>query len=158
LADGRAQCCYADLVYVDQDDTDKIVRYWTSNAFVPGAFRTGWLPAHPTFFVRREVYERCGGFDLDYRIQSDFELTMRLLEIDGISSVYVPEIWVRMRTGGRTNNSIVNIVKGNIESFRACRKHGMRVGPMFFVTKIAQRVPQFFRRPGERAMRRGGRP
>jgi len=142
------QSCYADLVYVDRDDTSKVVRYWTSNAFVPGSFRKGWLPAHPTFFVRREVYERFGSFDLEYRIQSDFELTMRFLEINRISSHYVPDIWVRMRMGGHTNKSLTNILKGNVESYRACRKHGMGVGPMFFVTKIAQRVPQFFRKPG----------
>lgn len=142
------QSCYADLVYVDRDDTEKVFRYWTSNTFVPGSFRKGWLPAHPTFFVKREVYERCGLFDLEYRIQSDFELTMRFLEINRISSHYVPEIWVRMRMGGHTNKSLVNILKGNLESYRACKKHGMGVGPMFFVTKIAQRVPQFFRKPG----------
>ena len=148
LENENAQSCYADLVYVDRVDMDKVVRYWTSKPFVPGSFRRGWLPAHPTFFVVREVYEKFGCFDLNYKIQSDFELTMRFLEINRISSRYVPEIWVRMRMGGHTNQSLVNIVKGNLESYRACRQHGIRVGPMFFVTKIAQRVPQFFRKPG----------
>lgn len=142
------QSCYADLVYVDRDDLQKVIRYWTSNTFEPGSFRRGWLPAHPTFFVRREVYDQFGSFDLDYRIQSDFELTLRFLEINRISSYYVPEVWVRMRMGGHTNKSLANIVKGNMESYRACRKHGIRVGPTFFVTKIAQRIPQFFRKPG----------
>jgi glycosyltransferase involved in cell wall biosynthesis len=141
------QSCYADLVYVDRDDTEKVVRYWTSNTFVPGSFERGWLPAHPTFFVQRQVYEQFGSFDLNYRIQSDFELTMRFLEVNRVTSHYVQDIWVRMRMGGHTNKSLKNILKGNMESYRACKKHGMRVGPMFFVTKIAQRVPQFFRKP-----------
>ena len=141
------QSCYADLVYVDRDDTEKVVRYWTSNTFVPGSFKRGWLPAHPTFFVQRQVYEQFGSFDLNYKIQSDFELTMRFLEVNRVTSHYVPDIWVRMRMGGHTNKSLKNILKGNMESYRACKKHGMGVGPMFFVTKIAQRVPQFFRKP-----------
>lgn len=147
IREQAVESCYSDLVYVDRYDMEKVVRYWTSNTFVPGSFRRGWLPAHPTFFVHRGVYERFGSFDLDYKIQSDFELTMRFLEVNGISSHYVPEIWVRMRMGGHTNKSLVNVLKGNLESYRACKKHGMGVGPMFFVTKIAQRVPQFFRKP-----------
>jgi glycosyltransferase involved in cell wall biosynthesis len=142
------QCCYADLVYVDRNNMNDVVRYWTSNTFVPGSFRRGWLPAHPTLFVLRNVYEQFGSFDVDYKIQSDFELSMRFLEINRISSYYVPEIWVRMRMGGTTNRSLTNIIKGNLESYRACKKHGLGVGPMFFVTKIAQRLPQFFNRPG----------
>ncbi|MDA9982588.1 glycosyltransferase [Gammaproteobacteria bacterium] len=142
------QCCYADLVYVDRNNMNDVVRYWTSNTFVPGSFRRGWLPAHPTLFILRDVYEHYGSFDVDYKIQSDFELSMRFLEINRISSYYVPEIWVRMRMGGTTNRSLTNIIKGNLESYRACKKHGLGVGPMFFVTKIAQRLPQFFNRPG----------
>lgn len=147
FGDPDIEACYADLVYVDRVDLDKVVRYWTSNPFVPGSFRRGWLPAHPTFFARREVYERHGLFDLDYRIQSDFELTMRFLEIKQVRSLYVPEIWVRMRMGGTTNRSVLNVVRGNLESYRACKKHNLPVTPLFFVTKIAQRVPQFLKRP-----------
>ena len=147
LTTHSVDCCYADLVYVDRDDTNKVVRYWTSNTFVPGSFTRGWLPAHPTLFVLHDVYEQYGSFDVNYKIQSDFELTLRFLEIHRISSYYVPEIWVRMRMGGTTNRSLSNIIKGNLESYRACKQHGLAVGPMFFVTKIAQRLPQFFRRP-----------
>ncbi len=147
FSDPELDACYANLVYVDRTDLQKIVRYWTSQPFEPGLFFKGWIPAHPTFFVRKAVYERCGGFDLDYKIQSDFELTLRLLELHRIRSRYVPEIWVRMRMGGTTNKSIMNIIRGNLEAYRACRKHQLRVSPLFFVTKIAARIPQFFRRP-----------
>lgn len=147
FADPAVEACYADLVYVRRHDPGRVVRYWKSRPFVPGSFARGWIPAHPTFFVRREVYDRYGGFDLRYRFQSDFDLTMRLLQVYGINSVYIPEILVRMRMGGTTNKSVVNIIKGNMESFRACRNHGIRVGPWFFVAKFAMRLPQFFRRP-----------
>lgn len=148
FADPGVDACHADLVYVDRADTRRIVRYWTSCEFRPGLFLRGWIPAHPTFFVRREIYERYGTFDLNYRFQSDFELTMRLLEIHRIRSRYVPEVFVRMRMGGVTNNSLGNIIRGNLESYRACKAHGLSVTPWFFVRKISSRIPQFFRRPG----------
>ncbi len=141
------QACFSDLVYVQRKDPARVVRYWKSQPFEPGLFARGWIPAHPTFFVRRDVYQELGGFDLRYRLQSDFELTMRFLEVHRIKSVYVPEVWVCMRMGGATNNSLINLYKGNMESFRACRRHGIRVGPWFFVSKFAMRIPQFFRRP-----------
>lgn len=145
--DPDVDACYGDLLYVERDRPERIVRYWQSQPFSPGLFHRGWLPAHPTFFVRRNLYERFGGFDLRYKIQSDFELTMRLLEINRVRSRYLPEVLVRMRMGGTTNNSIVNMVKGNLESYRACRRHGLAVTPWFFVRKVASRLPQFLRRP-----------
>lgn len=147
LADPALDACYADLVYVSRKDPGRIVRYWTSQPYAAGLFERGWLPAHPTFYVRRAVYERLGGFDLRYRYQADFELTMRFLAVGGISSRYVPEIWVRMRMGGTTNRSIGNVVRGNLESYRACREHGLPVTYGYFLTKALQRLPQFFRRP-----------
>lgn len=141
------EACYADLVYVDRHDMSKIVRYWQSTEFRPGLFRTGWMPAHPTFFVRRKVYERLGTFDLEFSLQSDFELTMRFLEVHRIQSAYMPRILVKMRTGGMSNNRYMNVVKGNLEAYRACRKHGLDVGPGFILRKIFSRLPQFFAKP-----------
>lgn len=147
FADSEVDACYADLIYVDKKDTNKIVRYWKSRTFVPKLFEGGWMPAHPTFFVRREVYEELGGFDLSYRIQADFELTMRFLEIYRIKSVHIPKIFIKMRVGGVSNNSIVNIVKGNIEAYKACKKNHLSISLLFNIKKIASRVPQFFVRP-----------
>jgi len=147
FSDPAIEACYGDLVYVARNDPGRVVRYWTSREFEPGLFARGWLPAHPTFFVRRSVYDVHGMFDLAYRYQSDFELTLRFLEVARIRSSYLPEILVRMRMGGTTNNSIGNIIRGNLESYRACRHHGLAVSPAFFFTKFAMRLPQFFRRP-----------
>lgn len=145
--DATVQACYADLVYVDQKDTSRLIRYWKSRSFKPDLFKRGWMPAHPTFFVRRSAYEALGGFDLRFPRQADFELTMRFLEIHRVKSVYVPRVWVRMRTGGASNNSIRGVIKGNIEAYRACKLHDLRVGPLFIARKILSRLPQFFRRP-----------
>ncbi|OAM53137.1 glycosyl transferase [Methylovorus sp. MM2] len=139
--------CYADLVYVNQQYTDKVVRYWKSRSFIPGLFRKGWMPAHPTFFVRRKVYENLGDFNLQFPRQADFELTMRLLEVNRIKSVYVPKIWVKMRVGGTSNNSVKGVLKGNLEAYKACKLHGLDVGPFFIARKILSRLPQYFIRP-----------
>jgi glycosyltransferase involved in cell wall biosynthesis len=146
FSDPSVDACYADLVYVNSQNTNKIVRYWRSRPFEQGLFKKGWMPAHPTFFVRREVYEQCGNFNLDFPRQADFELTMRFLEVHQIKSVYIPRVWVRMRTGGTSNNSIRGIIKGNIEAYRACKLHRLAVSPFFIVRKILSRIPQFFRR------------
>jgi glycosyltransferase involved in cell wall biosynthesis len=145
--DRTVQACYADLVYVDKKDTSRVIRYWKSRPFCAGLFKKGWMPAHPTFFVRREVYEQWGNFNLNFPRQADFELTMRFLEVHKIKSVYIPRIWVRMRTGGASNNSLTGIIKGNIEAYRACKLHSLTVGPFFIVRKILSRIPQFFSRP-----------
>jgi glycosyltransferase involved in cell wall biosynthesis len=145
--DPQVEACFADLIYVNQHDPKRIVRYWKSCEYRTGLFEHGWMPAHPTFFVRRTVYERFGGFDRSFRRQADFELTLRLLAIHKIRSVYIPRIWVRMRMGGVSNSSIRGVIRGNIEAYQACRKNGLRVSPLFVIIKIVSRVPQFFMRP-----------
>lgn len=85
LEDDTLDACFGDLCYVDQQDTSKIVRYWKAGEYRPGAFAHGWCPPHPSFFVRRRVYERLGYFNLNYRIAADAELMMRFLEVGRIS-------------------------------------------------------------------------
>jgi len=139
--------CYGDLVYVDAGNMSRIIRYWRSEPYREGLFERGWMPAHPTFFVRRTVYERYGDFRVDLEFQADLELTARFIAVNRISVAYLPEILVRMRIGGKTNRSVSNILKGNMESYRACRDLGLDITPLYFLRKFAMRVPQFFRRP-----------
>jgi glycosyltransferase involved in cell wall biosynthesis len=147
FADCAVEACFADLVYVDKRDPDKVIRYWKSRPYQAGLFERGWMPAHPTFFVRRRIYEQFGKFDLNYPRQADFELTMRLLAVHQIRSAYIPSIWVKMRTGGASNNNVRGVIQGNLEAWRACRKNKLDVGPFFVVTKIMSRIPQWFSRP-----------
>jgi glycosyltransferase involved in cell wall biosynthesis len=139
--------CYGDLVYVSQDDTSKVVRYWKSRPYQPGLCAKGWMPAHPTFYARRDVYQRHGGFDLSLKLQADFEMALRLLDIGRIRTTYLPEVLVRMRAGGASNASLRNVLKGNLEAAHACRKHGLPGGFQFIAGKIFSRIPQFLRRP-----------
>ena len=147
FADVNVDACYGDLVYVQQDDISRVVRYWRSCPYSPGLIERGWMPAHPTFFIRRSILQELGGFDIHYRYHADFDLMVRLFLRRKIRCAYIPEILVRMRTGGKTNRSIRNVMRGNLESLESLRSHGAAVTPMFFVGKLLSRVPQFFRRP-----------
>ena len=139
--------CYADLIYVNQANTSKIVRNFKSSEFRQGLFSKGWCPPHPTFFVRRSVYERYGNFDLNYRIASDVDLMMRFLEIHKIKSRHIPEVWVKMRMGGTTNKNFKNIWAQNQEVLSSFDKNGLSVNLIIFVIyKIFSRFKQFFTR------------
>lgn len=140
--------CYADLIYVDPINTNKIIRFWRSSKFVSGLFAKGWCPPHPTFFVRRSVYERFGNFDLNYYIASDVELMMRFLEVQKINARYIPELWIKMRLGGITNKNFKNILIQNKEVLHALKNHNLSVNWIsFFIYKIINRGLQFLKRP-----------
>jgi hypothetical protein len=140
--------CYGDLCYVGRVNTERIVRYWRSSAFTPGSFSHGWVPPHPTLFVRRAVYAACGGFDESYRIAADFELMLRLLEVERIRAEHLPKILVMMRVGGLTSSSFGNIISQNREILTALRQHRI---PHWFgsylLSKLWERWRQFILRP-----------
>ena len=138
--------CYSDLVYVDQFNTSKIIRYFKSCNFISGLFAKGWCPPHPTFFVRRSIFERFGSFDLNYSIASDVDLMMRFLEVHKINVFYIPEIWVKMRMGGTTNKNLKNIWAQNKEIIFSLKKNNLQVNIIsFFFHKVISRSKQFFK-------------
>jgi glycosyltransferase involved in cell wall biosynthesis len=146
--DPNVDACYGDLCYVLQEDTSTVVRYWQSSKFSPSAFEIGLCPPHPTFFVRREFYERLGGFDLSYKIAADLELMVRFLAVHKIRAKYIPEVLVKMRLGGTTNRSLSNIVKQNKEILHALKSHGLRSSIVkLILNKTVSRGLQFFVRP-----------
>ena len=143
-----ADAVYGDLCYVRRNDVSRVVRYWRSSRFTPGDFARGWCPPHPTFFVRRSVYQRLGGFDPDFPVAGDVELMMRFLEIHRISSEYLPIVLVKMRMGGQTNRSIRNIIRQNRRVMAALRKHGLEDSwPRFLAHKARLRIGQFVAKP-----------
>ncbi len=136
---------YGDLYYVEENDLSKVVRYWKSSDFKEGSFAKGWHPPHPTFFVKREVYEKYGLFDLEMKVSADFELMLRFLEKYCISTTYLPKVLVRMRTGGESNRSIKNIIAGNKSILSAFDKNRIKVNKLMyvfyrFVPKIIQMI------------------
>lgn len=125
FADPAVDAVYGDLQYVHQEDVARVVRYWRSRPFSPKLLRRGWMPPHPTLYVRRAWYERLGGFDLRYRIAADYEFILRLFSQAGLRVTYLPHVLVRMRVGGMSNRSLSNIVRKSAEDLRALRTHGV---------------------------------
>jgi glycosyltransferase involved in cell wall biosynthesis len=115
--DEQLDSIYADLYYVAQNDTDKIVRRWVTGKQRP--FKNGWHPAHPTFYIKKGVYEKFGFFNLDFKLAADFEIMLRFLDKHNISTLYLPEPLVKMRLGGETNKSFKNIYRQNVECINA---------------------------------------
>ncbi len=150
FADSAVEACYADLVYVDRRNPAKVIRYWKSTPYREGLFKKGWVPPHPTFFVRRSVYERLGGYDTSYRLAADYELITRFMYRHHIVTAYIPEVLVKMRMGGATNRSIGNIVKQNAEIWRAARGNGIGLSAFTFVlSKLKARAGQYVASPGD---------
>ncbi|MFR8834833.1 glycosyltransferase family 2 protein [Bacteroides nordii] len=133
---------YADLYYVAQNDTSKIVRYWISGKQRP--FKYGWHPAHPTFYVKKEVYQRYGVFDTLFKLAADFELMLRLIEKEHIRLFYLPEPLVRMRLGGATSKNWTNIRRGNVECFKAFKKNKIPVSFLYPFYRLLPKLKQFF--------------
>lgn len=137
---------FGDLYYVNRDNTDIIVRTWITKKFVPGSFRKGWHPPHPTLFLKKEVYEKYGLFDLNFRLAADFEFMLRLFEKHRISSVYIPMPMIRMRLGGATSKNLKNIYNQNIECYNAFRKNDLPVSFLYPVYRLMPKLFQFIRR------------
>ena len=116
---------YGDIHFVRPSDLGKCVRYYSSKLFRPWALRFGYMPAHPSFYVRREVYERCGGYSLDYKLAADYEMMVRLFYRERIRYVYLPVDMVTMRTGGMSTRSVRNRLQLTLEDAKACRQNGM---------------------------------
>jgi glycosyltransferase involved in cell wall biosynthesis len=108
----QADAIYGDLVY-SNPETGKITRKWKAGTFSKKAFLYGWMPPHPTFFVKKKVYEQFGGFNLNLYTAADYELMLRFLYRYGIKVAYLPEVLVNMRTGGASNRSIQNRLLAN---------------------------------------------
>jgi len=136
--------CYGDLIYVDKEDPDKIVRYWKSKPFRSISFMYGWHPPHPTFFVRKWVYDKYGFFNPDFKIAGDYELMLRFIEKNKISTSYIPEVLVKMRIGGISNKSLKNIILQTCEDYKAWRLNGLHSGFFAVFLKKIRKIFQFF--------------
>lgn len=145
--DTSVDACFGDLVYVNRQKTDQIIRYWKSKPYHSGLFEKGWMPPHPTFFVRRKIYNQLGLFDLNFNIAADVELLMRFIAKHKIKTAYLPQILVKMRVGGTTNKSWTNIIKQNLEIYKAAHKNGLKLSPFFILYKFLDKITQFYKRP-----------
>ncbi|MCG7856204.1 glycosyltransferase [Flavihumibacter sediminis] len=142
--DPNVQVVYADLQYVKSDNLNKVVRHWKSGEYSSQNFFYGWMPPHPTFFVRRELYDECGLFDTSFKTAADYELMLRFLVRYDIPATYLPEVIVKMRNGGMSNASFKNRWRANREDRRAWDVNGLT--PYFFTIPLKpfRKLSQFF--------------
>ena len=118
-----ADAVYGDLVMVSDHATGHVVREWRAGTFTPGAFRTGWMPPHPTFYLRRELAARTGSFDLSYQISGDYDYMLRALELQAPRVRHIPHVLVDFLVGGMSTTGPGAVIRGNIECLRARRRH-----------------------------------
>lgn len=122
---------YGDIHYVEANDLIHCVRYYSSRFFRPWMMVFGYQPAHPSFYCRRECYEKYGGFDISFRIAADFENMLRLIHINNINARYIPMDFVTMRVGGASTNGLKSHKKIILDHFRAYKKNGVTTGYCF---------------------------
>ena len=136
---------YGDLVYVDKNDTNKIFRYWKSGEYTFKKLCNGWMPPHPTFFVKRKFYEKYGKFDLSYGIAADYDFMLRMLGKYKITTAYLPKVLYKMRVGGASNRSIKNIIQKSQEDIKALKNNGIG-GLHTIILKNLSKIPQFLKK------------
>lgn len=141
----QSQAVYADLEYVSKDDISKTVRLWTSGEYQKQNLLNGWMPPHPTFYMKRECYQTLGVFDLSFRISADYDSLLRYLWVNSVTMSYLPKVLIKMRVGGASNRSLSNIYKKSCEDIRAL-KNSQVFWPKALLIKNVSKIPQFFRR------------
>lgn len=142
--EGSVECTYADLNYVDAQNTSKIIRKWKAGQYSHRSFMYGWMPPHPTFFVRKEVYEKYGLYNPELGTSADYELILRLLERHKCKAAYLPRTIIHMRMGGASNQDILARWKAFKNDRRAWKVN--QLSPAFYtiLLKPLRKLGQFF--------------
>lgn len=136
---------YGDLVYVDRSDVNKIVRYWKPGEYKKESFSTGWVMPHPTFFCRKETYDKYGYYNDNFQVAADFELMLRFVEKHQINLGYLPEPIVKMRSQGKAN-VLSGIIRGNMEIIKSFKLNGLQFSPLFFIKKPITKISQLLKK------------
>jgi glycosyltransferase involved in cell wall biosynthesis len=131
---------YGDVHFVSPDNLSKSVRYYSSSVFKPSLFRFGFMPAHPSFYMKKECYDKYGLYALDYKIASDYDLLIRYLYKEKIKYKYIKKDFVTMRTGGVSTENFNSRVTLNKEIVRACRKYGIYTNMFMLSLKYLYKI------------------
>lgn len=139
----QADAIYGDLDYISTNDTEKIIRHWKSKEFKLKLLKKGWMPPHPTFYAKKQLYNKFGIFNTNYKISADYELMLRFLS-KNISVKYIPKVIVKMRVGGVSNNSFSNIITKSKEDYKAIKAN--KIGGIFtLLNKNFSKISQFWK-------------
>ena len=133
-------CVYGDLKFVQANNTRRVMRIWKGSQHENGAFLRGWHPAHPTFYARRECFDKFGGFNTSYAVSADFELMLRFIEVAGLRNRYINRYFINMRMGGESTGSLRNIIRGNIGILRALRENGFHPSTFIIVRRMLPKI------------------
>jgi len=134
---------YGDLLYMGSSSPENLLRIWHAGNFSPRKLSWGWMPPSPTLYVRKRYYDELGGIDERYKIASDYHMTLRLFSMSGFRAVYIPEVFVKMRWGGRSNYSLKNIIRKSYDDYLALRETGVGgIGALLW--KNISKIGQFF--------------
>tara|TARA_B100000989_G_C19528536_1_gene468301 strand:- start:62 stop:796 length:735 start_codon:yes stop_codon:yes gene_type:complete len=139
--DEKTDCVFGDLIYTDKNK--KVKRVWAGSDFQKGSFKMGWMPAHPTFYCKRSVYEKLGVYDDSYKIAGDFELMLRFLEKHNIRTKYIPCKLVNMKEGGVSNKTIKSKLDILREEFRAFKQNKISINKLFYVLNKSKKIKEF---------------
>jgi glycosyltransferase involved in cell wall biosynthesis len=143
-ADPELSILYGDLVYVKNNNIKKAVRKWVSKPYYRSFFENGNVPPHPTLFVKSSVYNEVGLFDLQYKLAADYEFMLRAFKRNIFKSMYINRLIVRMRLGGATNRSFINILSGNKEIIHAWKNNQLTPPIYLMLIRFYKRMIQFF--------------
>ena len=136
---------YGDLTYVNKSDPTKVIRYWKSGEFTLKKLGRGWMPPHPTFFVKRDIYQQRGQFDTSFKIAADYDLMLRFLGKYKISTDYIPNVLIKMRVGGESNKSLKNVIRKSTEDLQAMRNNNIG-GFLSLIFKNLSKIKQFIKK------------
>lgn len=143
MQSNNVDAVYGDLLYVQRDNLDNVVRHWKSGMYHHGLFLKGWMPPHPAFFLKRHSYEQHGLYTDKLVSAADYELMLRMLHKHRVSVAYLPEVLVRMRVGGVSNKSLKNRIRANREDREAWRMNGLQPGWWTLIRKPLSKLKQY---------------
>lgn len=143
----KVDSLYGNLVYTKSDNLNKIVRYWKSGPYKRKNFLLGWMPPHPTFFIKKKIYTKYGKFNTELKSSADYEIMLRFLYKHKISTIYLNQILVKMRSGGHSNKNIFSRLKGNKEDRLAWKLNEIEPLPFTFLLKPSLKIFQFILKP-----------
>jgi glycosyltransferase involved in cell wall biosynthesis len=145
--DDSMEAVYGDLIYVSSENTSNIARYWQSGVYSRNSFRWGWMPPHPTVYLRRKNFIDYGGYRVDFQISSDYELLIRMLYAQRLQTAYIDRVLVKMRLGGKSNSSMWNRLLANHEDRLAWEVNGLKAPVGLRLLKPLRKLCQFWERP-----------
>lgn len=143
MEQSELDACFGDAVFFRAEEPTRIIRHYHSARFSPKRIPYGWMPAHPTLFLRKKIYERFGSFKPEYKIAGDFEFIARIFGKNNLKYRHLPEVLVRMQAGGVSTCGLKSTLRINREVVKACRDNGMKTNMLCILSKYPEKILDF---------------